>query len=169
MAGGSVAFRTPFAGLEGGLILDGVSHLRGPDRRRGFSFVVRERRSGFDRRTRYRAGARAAFEALLVRLRDDPASLVALLVLANMLSVLDLVLTLALLRLGVVEGNPLMRYLFEGDPLQAPFVKCGLILAISLAIWMLRRYRSALEAALFLAGFYAAIVLYEIAGLVWLT
>lgn len=104
-----------------------------------------------------------------MHLRTHAASLIALLVLANVLSALDLVLTLVLLRLGAVEGNPVMRYLFQGSPLQAPVVKCGLILAISLTIWTLRRYRAALEAALFLAGFYGAIVVYEVVGLVWLT
>ena len=142
-----------------------VAQARGPDRRRSRRLVVRERRSGFERRTRHRAPGVVAFEALLAHFRDHPAALIRLLVLANVLSVLDLALTLILLRLGVSEGNPLMRYLLQGSAVQALVVKCGLIAAASLAIWRLRRHRAALEAALFLAGVYAAVVVYE---LVWL-
>lgn len=143
-----------------------VVQVRGPDRRRSHRLVVHERRSGFERRTRHRAAWVVAFEAVLLYFRDHPASLITLLVIANVLSVLDLVLTLILLRMGVVEGNPFMRYLFEGSPAQAPIVKCGLVSAASLAIWTLRRNRAALEAALFLAGAYSVVVIYEIVGLV---
>ena len=142
--------------------------MRGPDRRRSHRLVVHERRSGFERRTRHRAAWVVAFEALLAYFGNHPASVITLLVLLNVLSVLDLALTLILLRLGFVEGNPVMHYLFEGSPVQAPIVKCGVIAAASLAIWTLRRNRAALEAALFLAGVYGAVVIYEIVGLVWL-
>jgi hypothetical protein len=148
------------------VLSDEVSHARGPDRRRSHRLVIHERRSGFQRRTRHRAASVVAFEAFLAYFRDHPAALVALLVLANVLSALDLALTLILLRLGTAEGNPVMRYLFHGSPVQAAFVKCGLIAAASLAIWTLRRNRAALEAALFLAGLYYAVVIYEIVGLV---
>jgi len=148
------------------VLSDEVSHARGPDRRRTHRIVIHERRSGFERRTRHRAAWVVAFDALLAYFRDHPAALIALLALANLLSALDLALTLTLLRLGAAEGNPVMRYLFHGNPVQAAFVKCGLIAAASLAIWTLRRNRAALEAALFLVGLYYAVVIYEIAGLV---
>lgn len=150
------------------MLSDEVTHVRGPDRRRTHHFVVQERRSGFERRTRHRAAWVVAFDALLAHFRDHHASLITLLVLANVLSALDLALTLILLRLGVVEGNPVMQYLFQGSSVQAPIVKCGLIAAASLVIWTLRRNRAALETALFLAGLYGAVVIYEIVGLVWL-
>jgi len=38
-----------------------------------------------------------------------------------------------------------------------------------LAIWSLRRFRPALVTALFLVGLYAAVVLYEVAGLLHLS
>ena len=145
-----------------------VSHVRGADRRETRRFVVHERRSGFERRTRHRAAWVVGFEAFLAYFRDHPGALITLLVLANALSALDLVLTLILLRMGVVEGNPVMRYLFQGGPMHVTFVKCGLIAAASLAIWTLRRYRAAIEVALLLAGLYGAVVMYEIAGLVLL-
>jgi hypothetical protein len=127
--------------------------------------MLRERRSGYERRHRHRGRSIVAFEAVLAYFRDHPAALVTLLVLANVFSALDLILTLTLLRLGVPEGNPLMRYLFHDGPVQAAVVKFGLIAAASLAIWALRRRRAAVEAALFVAGLYGAVVLYEILGL----
>ena len=147
------------------MLSDEVIERRGPDRRLRQHFVVHERRTGFERRTRHGAGWRVALEALLAYVRDHPVALVSLLLLANALSALDLVLTMILLRLGVVEGNPIMRYLFHDSPVQATIVKCGLIAALSLVIWTLRRQRAAVEAALFLTGLYGAVVLYEIAGL----
>ena len=149
---------------------DAVVQERGADRRRSRRFVVKERRSGFERRRSVRRGpVGAAYESSLVYLRDHPATLIRLLVLANLLSVLDLALTLILLRLGVIEGNPIMEYLFHGSVVQATIVKCGLIAVVSLAIWSLRRFRPALVTALFLVGLYAAVVLYEVAGLLHLS
>ena len=145
---------------------DEVVHTRGPDRRRTHRFVLRDRRSGYERRPAHRARRSVAFEALLAYFRDHPAALVSLLLLANVLSALDLVLTLILLRLGAAEANPLMRHLFQDGPVQAAIVKFGLIAAASLAIWALRRRRAAVEAALFVAGLYGAVVVYEILGLV---
>jgi hypothetical protein len=140
-------------------------HERGPDRRRTHRLLLRERRSGYERRHRHRARWSVAFEAFLAYFRDHPSALVTLLVLANVFSALDLMLTLILLRLGVAEGNPLMRYLFGEGPVQAAVVKSGLIAAASLAIWTMRRRRVAVEAALFVAGLYSAVVVYEILGL----
>ena len=139
---------------------------RGLERRRTHRFVVRDRRSGFERRqARSRTTPGAAYESSLVYLRDHPAALIGLLALANLLSVLDLVLTRILLRLGAQEGNPFMDYLFHSSPVQAAVVKVGIIAAASLGIWTLRRQRAALAVTLFLVGAFGAVVLYELLGL----
>jgi len=147
-----------------------LRRLHGCDRRRTRRFVFRERRSGFERRwTPRRAPFGAALDASLVYLRDHRRALVAMLALANLLSLLDLLLTSITLRLGVAEANPFMRYFFEASATQAAAVKCGLVVAASLGIWALRRYRPALMTALFFLAVYGAVVLYEIVGLAGLT
>jgi hypothetical protein len=144
--------------------------LRGRDRRQARRFVFRERRSGFERRwTRQRTPFGAALDASLVYLRDHRLALVAMLALANLLSLLDLGLTSIALRLGFAEANPFMRYFFEASATQAAVVKCGLVVAASLALWSLRRHRPALMTALFFLAAYGAVVLYEIVGLAWLS
>jgi len=144
--------------------------LRGRDRRRIRRFVLRERRTGFERRwTPRRTPFGVGLDASLVYLRDHRRALVAMLALANLLSLLDLWLTSIALRLGVAEANPFMRYFFEASATQAAVVKCGLVAAASFGIWALRRYRPALTTALFFLAVYGAVVLYEIVGLTWLT
>lgn len=144
--------------------------LRGRDRRQRRRFVLRERRSGFERRwTPHRAPFGVALDVPLIYLRDHRRALVAMLALANLLSLFDLWLTSIALRLGAAEVNPFMRYFFEASATQAAAVKCGLIVAASLGIWALRRYRPALLTALFFPVAYGAVVLYEIVGLAWLT
>ncbi|MCX6373554.1 MAG: DUF5658 family protein [Actinobacteria bacterium] len=131
--------------------------------------MFRERRSGFQRRwTPHRAPFGAALEASLVYLRDHRGALVAMLALANLLSLIDLWFTSIALHLGVAEANPFMRYLFEANVTQAAIVKCGLVVAVSLGIWALRRYRVALMTALFFLGVYGAVAMYEIVGLAWM-
>ena len=144
--------------------------LRGRDRRRIRRFVLRERRTGFERRwTPRRTPFGVGLDASLVYLRDHRRALVAMLALANLLSLLDLWLTSIALRLGVAEANPFMRYFFEASATQAAVVKCGLVVGASLGIWALRRYRPALTTALFFLAVYGAVVLYEIVGLAGLT
>jgi hypothetical protein len=138
------------------------------DRRRRKRFVVRERRSGFERRLRSRSGLARSVDASLAYLRDNAAALVAVLVVANLLSLLDLMLTMYALPLGAREGNPFMRYLFEASPEQAAAVKVGAIVLVSLFIWKLRRYRLVLGVALFALAAYAVIVTYECVMLVHL-
>jgi hypothetical protein len=147
-----------------------LRRLRGHDRRRTRRFVLRERRSGFERRwTPRRAPFGVALDASLVYLRDHRHALVALLALANLLSLLDFELTSIALRYGVAEGNPFMAYFFEASATQAAVVKCGLVVVASLVIWALRHYRVALMTALFFLAVYGAVVLYEIVGLATLT
>lgn len=142
--------------------------VRGSDRRRTRRFVFRERRSGFQRRMPRRAPFGAALEASLVYVRDHRGALLAMLALANLLSLIDLWFTTIALRLGAAEANPFMSYLFEASVTQAAVVKCGLVVAVSLGLWALRRYRVALMTAVFFLAVYAAVALYEIVGLTWM-
>jgi hypothetical protein len=144
--------------------LESASFARriGAERRQQRHFVVNERRSGFERRRRPALSPpAAALDRLLVYLRDSAAALPALLVVVNLLSLFDLAFTLHVLRLGVTEGNPLMKYLFASSPTQAAVMKLVVIAAVSLVIWRLRRYRLALLTALFAVAVYASIVIYE--------
>lgn len=141
---------------------------RGLERRRSRRFVVRERRSGFERRARQGTPLLGGLDATLVYLRDHPVALMALLALGNVLSAVDAVLTLTLLPMGVIEANPLMSYLFQGGTAQALVFKCAVTAAASLGIWTLRRHRAALLAAVFFVGLYGALVIYEVFGLMHL-
>jgi hypothetical protein len=141
-----------------------------PERRRRRGLSAAERRSGFDRRrTVCRSPMASALEAPLLRLRDDPSLLAALLVLVNLLSIVDLLLTLAVLRGGAVEVNPVMARLFEYGPGVAAFAKIGVVLPATLGLWLLRRHRAALTTSLVLAAVYGTLVTYELVGLVRLT
>jgi hypothetical protein len=133
----------------------------GSERRQRRRFVLRERRCGFERRRQGQSPAAAALDTLLVYLRDHAGALLAVLVVANLLSLFDLVFTLHVLRLGATEGNPLMGYLFAASPTQAVVVKLVAIAGVALLIWRLRRYRLSLLAALFALGVCGSIVLYE--------
>jgi hypothetical protein len=147
--------------------MDAVRALRGPDRRRAQRlFVWNERRTGFDRRLRSRSWAGMQVDAALVYLRDHPVSLAALLLLGNLLSLTDLLLTWSSLALGAAEVNPLMHYLIALQPASAAAAKLAVIAAASLAIWWFRRYRTVLAIAVSLSTFYCCVVLYELVGFV---
>jgi Domain of unknown function (DUF5658) len=103
--------------------------------------------------------------APLAYLHDHARALIEVLVLANLLSVLDLVVTLTLMRHGVGEANPVMRYLFSLGPAVAASVKLSAVALISLAIWVLRDHRAALASALLLLGAYVVVVAYELVDL----
>ncbi len=111
----------------------------------------------------------AALDASLAYLRDHRLALVAILALANLLSLLDLGLTTMALRLGAAEANPIMGYFFEASATHAAAVKCCLAAAVTFGLWGLRRYRRALMTALFFFAAFGAVVLYEIVGLAQLT
>jgi Domain of unknown function (DUF5658) len=146
--------------------MEAVRALRGPDRRRAKRlYVHNERRTGFDRRRRERSAVGAVFDASLLHLRDRPATLAGLLLLGNLLSLTDLLLTWACLSLGAAEINPVMRHLLALDPAAAAVAKLTLIAAATLAIWVFRRYRLVLAIALYLTTFYCFVVLWELIGL----
>lgn len=142
-----------------------ASRLRGPDRRQRRRFVVRERRSGFDRRRGHRSGLAAAFERPLLRLRNDPILLLELLVLVNLFSALDLALTLLALEMGAVELNPLMDHLLGIGVAPAAAVKVGIVLLATTGLWLLRRYRVALMTAVLIFAIYASLIVFELVGI----
>lgn len=124
--------------------------------------MLHERRSGFDRRQpQGQPPAVAAATRLLTYLRGHAGALVIVLVVANLLSLVDLAFTLRVLQLGGREANPLMRYVFDAGPAEAAMLKIALIAAVSVTIWHLRRYRLSLLAALLAVTVYGSIVLYE--------
>jgi hypothetical protein len=140
-----------------------TTERRSVDRRISRKFVVRERRSGFDRRHPRRATAvGGAVDASLLYLRDNASVVIAVLLTANLLSILDLVFTRRALQNGAQEANPLMKALLDWNPAVAGGVKVGIIMALSLLIWKMRRYRIVLQVAVFALVVYAAIIAYHI-------
>jgi Domain of unknown function (DUF5658) len=139
---------------------------RGPDRRHRRSFRVVERRSGFDRRRDpSRSPVALALEAPIQRLREQPTLLAELLVMINLLSVIDLLITLSVLRMGAVELNPLMAWLIDLGTAPAAAAKIGVVLVATLGLWLLRRHRAALTTAVLLFAVYGSLVTFEIVGL----
>ena len=85
-----------------------------------------------------------------------------LLVALWLLNVADLTLTSYGIWLGFAsESNGVMRYFLHQGTVTAAVFKIGLITAGALVLWRLRRYRSALIAAVLLAGVFAAVVSYQ--------
>jgi hypothetical protein len=129
--------------------------------------VLHERRTGFDRRGPISGGAVAVrFEGLLRGLRDSASSLRVILITVNILNVADFLLTLNALAMGASEANPVMRSLFNVDPVYAGIFKFLAILGVTLLVWRCRRYRSALQASLIVL---ALVFVYHIVGLTLLS
>ncbi len=78
---------------------------------------------------------------------------------------LDLLLTISLLRLGAVEVNPIMARLLEAGPGPAAAAKIGVMALATLALWLLRRYRTSLTTSVLLLAGYGALVVLELFGL----
>lgn len=100
--------------------------------------------------------------ATLIQLRDNPRALIALLALANVLSLLDLSFTLRALALGATEGNPLMAWLFGHSTFAAAAAKVGMVAGLSLVIWRLRRYRAILALSFFAISIFGGVVIYHV-------
>jgi hypothetical protein len=145
------------------------SDRRQKDRRkRRFSFVLRERRSGFDRRGRDGAGrASVAYNQALLALRDRPRLLFGLLAVVNLLNIADFLLTLRVLAGGGGEANPILKSLFNADPLYAGLFKLVAVLLTSWLAWRCRRFRSGLEAAIIMLAVFTAVMCYHIFGLIF--
>ena len=97
----------------------------------------------------------------LLFVRDRPRILFELLLIVNLLSILDLIITVRILREGGVELNPLMAQLLSADTASAAAIKIALVGAGTAAIWLLRRRRPALEATLLLLAVFGALIAYE--------
>ena len=139
-----------------------------PDRRQRRRLIMTERRSGFDRRRSVCSSPVAvAVEAPALRLSDRSALLVELLVLVNLFSAIDLLITLELLRLGAVELNPIMARLLESGLGTAAAAKLGVVLLGTLGLWLLRRHRAAPTTAVALVAVYGSLVTFELVGLIW--
>ena len=115
-----------------------------------------ERRTGFDRR---------AAGSLTTVLRDRPVVLVGLLVLINVLSIADWMLTLRALDAGAVEVNPVLAAMLAGNPLAAFFFKMAATLVVTAALWSWRRYRAVLATAIAALLIYGVLMTYHAWGL----
>ena len=141
-----------------------------PDRRQLRRLIVTERRSGSDRRRSVcRPPVTLALDGPALRLRDRPALLVELLVLINIFSAIDLLVTIELMRLGAVEINPIMARLFESGPGPAAVAKLGMVLLATLGLWLLRGHRAALTTAVALTAVYGSLITFELVSLIWKT
>lgn len=135
-----------------------VPLARGIDRRRrAGAWLKFERRSGFDRRREY---------PVTGRLRDDPHSLLAVLVAINALSALDFLFTSFQLNAGIAtEANPILAPLFAGGAFGAWAFKTIVTLAVSLGIWLNRGKRQILMVAVGGLVVYLLVTLYHIVGM----
>ena len=122
-------------------------------------FVLKERRDGFDRRaTNQTVGYKLAWE-----LRNNQFLLACVLLLINALNLADLFFTILALRAGHGEANPFLRYLFLNlSPTAGGYVKIASGVLVTLAIWILRKYRRVLETALLILAIYFLIFLFHL-------
>lgn len=131
---------------------------RGADRRQRTTFVLAERRSGFDRRQQ------GGFARAAMALRDSPATLLVLLAAANVMNVIDQLATTQALSAGFSEGNPVMAALISHDPRLAAVLKVLAILLVSAGIWRLRRYRLILQVAVLMFALFAGVLVLHVYG-----
>jgi hypothetical protein len=132
--------------------------FRSESERRSSPSAVRwpERRTGFDRRSD---------QPVTKFLRDNLHVLVGLVVVLNALNLLDFLLTNRALAGGALEANPIMNALFMSGWESAAIFKLGTMLAVSVAVIALRRYRRVLQVAVAGVVLYSAIVLYHVGGI----
>lgn len=134
-----------------------VLERRGVERRTTRSSLhYPERRTGFDRRTP---------SLVTGTLRDQPYVLLSILVLINILSVADWILTLRALGGGAVEGNPLLAAMITGNPTAAFLFKLAATLGVTIALWSWRKYRAVLATALAALLIYGGLMVYHAWGL----
>jgi hypothetical protein len=154
--------------MEESLTLAESEDRRAKDRRqRRFNFVLRERRSGFDRRGLQEAGRfSVAYERALLALRDRPRVVLAIILAVNALNLADFLLTMNVLSKGGGEANPIMRSLFEMDPVYAGIFKMLAVFFTSWLTWRCRRFRSGLQVAIILLALFTVVICYHIVGLV---
>ena len=142
---------------------------RGDDRRCRREYVFRDKRTGFDRRYQPKPGFSGALHQTLLGLRDNPGALRVLLLVINALNLTDFGLTLNALSIGATEANPVMATLFEASPIWAGVFKTLAVLLATALVWECRRYRKALLAAVAMLLVFAAIFVYHMIGLAFLS
>jgi hypothetical protein len=147
----------------------GTADVRRGDRRRSRArFVLRERRTGFDRRRQRLSPTADLLESGLVYLRDRPASLLVVLIGANVFNLIDFLMTLHALSSGVAEANPLLSRLFNAGPWAAGLFKLGLVAALSVLVWRYRRFRLLLLTGVALLGAFVLVFVYQAYGLLFI-
>jgi Domain of unknown function (DUF5658) len=144
----------------------GAADVRRGDRRRSRArFVLRERRTGFERRRRTLSPAADLLESGLLHLRDRSATLLIVLIGANVLNLADFLMTLHALSSGVAEANPILRGLFDASPWAAGLFKLALVALLSVFIWCYRRFRLLLLTSVGLLGAFILVLVYQVYGL----
>lgn len=134
-----------------------IERRSGKDRRVARHYRFHNRRTGFDRRKH---------PVVLEVLRDSRWALVALLVLLNLMSLLDGLLTAAELSTGIArEGNPLFLGLIGASPLLAAGFKVVVPVLVSVVLWRWRRYRVMLVLTLATLALYAMVLAYHFGSL----
>jgi hypothetical protein len=140
--------------------LDGnelVLERRGTDRRASRrSLFYPERRTGFDRRSP---------SLVTSALRDRPVALISILVLINVLSIADWMLTLRVLEAGAAEGNPVLATMISLNPAGALLFKLAATLGVTIALWSWRRYRAVLATSIGALLLYGGLMVYHAWGL----
>jgi hypothetical protein len=135
------------------------AHKRQLVRRRNNRFAYPERRTGFDRRLAGETG----LTRLCLYLANRRATFWKALIAINALSVLDLLLTLNLMKFGIVtEGNPVLAGLIQLDPIAALAFKISLIMMITLVFWRFRRYRHVILATASTLALFTVLVGYQL-------
>lgn len=83
-----------------------------------------------------------------------------------LLNIADLLLTNdALSRGAASEANRVMGFFLAAGPVEAALFKLGVVTAGVACLWLLRGYKVTLVVTTLLTGFYALVVLYEVAYL----
>ena len=122
-----------------------------------------DRRTGFDRRKR---------DWFFCTLRRGGFGLISLLVLLNLLSLFDGMLTAVELLLGIAaEGNPIYSSIIQTNGFFAAGFKIVVMLVVSVVIWHWRDHKRILMLVPFALALYAAVIAYHLGslrGLGWL-
>ncbi len=103
---------------------------------------------------------------MLLALRDRPRLIIAILLVVNALNLADFLLTMNVLENGGGEANPILRSLFNADPLYAGLFKMIAVFFTSWLAWRCRRFRSGLQATIILLGVFTLVICYHIVGLI---
>ena len=134
-----------------------VERRSGLDRRVKRHYVFMDHRTGFDRRKR---------SWFFGTLRDNPSVLIGLLVVLNVFSLIDGVLTAIELTMGVAkEGNPMLGNLIETNGFLAAGMKVVVMIAVSAVIWHWRGHRRILAIVPLALALYAAVLAYHLGSL----